>query len=187
MNPPEEYRYELKIPKERIAVLIGVKGKVKKDIEKETNTNIDVDSKEGDVFISGKDALSLFKAREIVKAIGRGFNPDIALFLLKPDYCFEIIDIEDYVNGKNHLKRVKGRVIGTKGKARKTVETLTDCNISVYGRTISIIGDVENVQRARKAIQRLLQGSKHGNIYKWLEKRKKERVEEELTGGINSG
>ncbi len=187
MTSSEEYRYELKVPKERIAVLIGVKGKVKKEIEKETKTKIDVDSKEGDVFISGKDALSLFKAREIAKAIGRGFNPDIAMFLLKPDYCFEIIDIENYVSGKNHIKRVKGRVIGTRGKARRAVETLTDCNISIYGRTISIIGDVENVQIARKAIQRLLQGSKHGNIYKWLEKRKKENVEEELKGGINSG
>jgi len=182
----DEFRYELKIPKERIAVLIGVNGEVKKDIENSTNTKLDIDSKEGDVFISGKDAISLYKTREIVKAIGRGFNPDIAKFLLKTDYVLEIIDIEDYVSGKKHVKRVKGRLIGTKGKARRTIESLTDCKISIYGRTVSIIGNVENISLARKAIKKLLKGSKHGNIYKRLEKRKKEKIKEELEGERNN-
>ena len=102
--------YELKIPKDRIAVLIGKGGSVKKQIEEETKTKLDIDSREGDVTLSGEDGLSLFTAREIVKAIGRGFNPDVALLLLKPDYSFELIIIEP--RSKNDLSRIKGRIIG---------------------------------------------------------------------------
>src|SRR3989338_390065 len=104
-----EYLYELRIPRDRIAVLIGKEGSVKKEFESETKTKIDVDSKEGDVFISGEDALGLYSCREVVRAIGRGFNPEIAALLLKPDYCFESIDLKDYVGkSKDHLLRVKG-------------------------------------------------------------------------------
>ena len=57
-----KFSYELKIPKDRVAVLIGKKGEIKKKLEKETKTNIEVDSKEGDVFLSGEDGLGLFTA-----------------------------------------------------------------------------------------------------------------------------
>ena len=90
------YQYEIKIPKERIAVLIGTKGKIKREIESATKSGLKIDSKEGDVFIHGKDSIGLITAKEIIHAIGRGFNPDIALALLKPDYCIEMIDIGDY-------------------------------------------------------------------------------------------
>ena len=52
-----EFQYNIKIPKERIAVLIGKKGEVKKTLEGETGTKILVDSKEGDVIVQGEDAL----------------------------------------------------------------------------------------------------------------------------------
>ena len=81
----EEYTYELKIPKERIAVLIGKKGETKKKIEETTNLKLDIDSKEGEVVISGTDSLALFTAKENLPAIGRGFNPDVALLILKND------------------------------------------------------------------------------------------------------
>ena len=90
----EEYTYTLKIPKERIAVLIGTKGKIKLDLEKSTNTKIDVDSAEGEVTVSGQDGIALFVAREIIRAIGRGFSPEIAFLLQKQDYGLEIIPLE---------------------------------------------------------------------------------------------
>ena len=182
MTSTEEFGYELKIPKERIAVLIGKKGQIKKEIESATNTKINVDSKDGDVFISGGEALSLFTTREIIKAIGRGFNPDIAKLLLKADYVLEIVEIEDFARNKNDLIRIKGRLIGTEGKARKTVEYITECFISVYGKTLSIIGDMERAAMARKAVEGLIAGSPHGNIYKWLEKRRKGIVQKEMLG-----
>ena len=60
-----EYNYELKMPKERIAVLIGKAGETKKSIENATKTKINVDSVEGEVTIRGDDALGLYTAREI--------------------------------------------------------------------------------------------------------------------------
>ena len=74
------YSYELKITRERVAVLIGKNGEVKKSIESDTNTQIKVDSLEGDIFIYGEDALGLYTAREVIRAIGRGFNPEIAKY-----------------------------------------------------------------------------------------------------------
>lgn len=168
----EEYSYEVKIPKDRVAVLIGKKGEIKKQIEKSTKTRIDVDSKEGEVLITGTDAIKLYTAKEIIRAIGRGFNPDIAQQLLKQDYGLEIIPID--AKNKQDMERLKGRVIGQEGKSRKTIEQLTGAYICVYGKTISIIGKFEGLDLARRAIQMLLTGSPHSNVFKMLEKRIKD-------------
>ena len=169
-----EYQYELKIPKERVAVLIGKEGCVKKEVEEETKTKLDIDSKEGDVFVSGEDALGLYIAREVIKAVGRGFNPDIALLLLKQDYVFEVISLSEYIGrSKENLLRLKGRVIGKEGKARRVIEELTNCYVCVYGKTIGIIGLAENVGVAKQAIDSLLRGSTHANVYKFLEKKRR--------------
>lgn len=170
-----EYSYELKIPKERIAVLIGTKGEIKKMLEEETNSKIFIDSKEGDVRITGEDSLGLFSAREIIKAVGRGFSPEIAIHILKSDYAFELLNIADYV-GKSQKTavRLKARVIGTDGKTRRYIEDATETNLSIYGKTIGIIGEVEHVMLARRAVESLLAGATHASVYKWLEKKKKE-------------
>lgn len=169
------YQYELKVPKERVAVLIGKEGCVKNEVEEATKTKLNIDSKEGDVFVSGEDAIGLYSAREIIKAIGRGFNPDIALLLLKQDYIFEIINLSDYAGkSKDNLLRLKGRVIGKEGKARRVIGELANCHICVYGKTISIIGMAENVSVGNQAIDFLLKGSTHANVYKFLEKKRRE-------------
>ncbi len=167
-----EYLYDTKIPKERIAVLIGKDGITKKHIESATNIKLKIDSKEGDVFLEGEDALGIYSAREVIKAIGRGFNPEIALLLLKQDYMFEMLNMLDYIKSKNSMIRLKGRVIGAEGRSRKTIEELTETYISVYGKTIGIIGFSENVAMAKKAVESLLSGSPHSSVYKWLEKRR---------------
>ncbi len=170
----ERYEYQLKIPKERIAVLIGKEGDIKKKLEEETDTEINIDSKEGEVTVSGSDALDLLTAREIIKAVGRGFNPEIAMLLLKPDYGLEIISINDYAKTSNDAIRLKGRVIGKEGKARRIIEDMTGCSISVYGKTLAIIGESEKLAIARKAVDSLLKGSPHSRIYRWLERQRRQ-------------
>ncbi|MFC1769090.1 KH domain-containing protein [Nanoarchaeota archaeon] len=177
-----EFQYELRIPKDRIAVLIGKKGDVKRQVEESTKTKLEIDSKEGDVFIKGEDALGLFTAREVIKSIGRGFNPEVALLLLKPDYAYEAISLNDFIKGsKNSLVRIKGRIIGKEGKARAVIEELTETYITVYGKTIGIIGLAENATMARRAVESLISGSKHANVYKWLEKKRRDLKEAEMT------
>jgi ribosomal RNA assembly protein len=168
-----QYSNELRIPKERVAILIGKKGETKKELEDLTKTKIIIDSKEGDIFLSGNDALSVFDVVEVIKAIGRGFNPDIAFLVLKHDYIFEFINTNDFAKTKNDSIRLKGRVIGSEGKSRNTIEELTETNISVYGKTIGIIGLQENVASARKAIESLLSGSPHSNVFRFLEKNRR--------------
>lgn len=175
-----EYSYELKVPKNRVAVIIGKEGSVKKEIEEATKTKLNIDSKEGDVFVSGEDAIGLYTAREIIKAIGRGFNPDVAKLLLKSDYVFEVVDVSEYVKSREAMIRLKGRVIGKEGKSRKLIEELTECNISVFGKTIGIIGLPESASNARQAVESLLRGSTHANVYKWLEKRRRELKRREI-------
>lgn len=169
----DEFAYELKIPKDRIAVLIGKEGKLKKELEEQCETTIDIDSKEGDILIKGTDSLKLFVLRNIIRAISRGFNPEIAMQLLKADYVFELLNILDYVKNKEHLPRIRGRVIGKNGKARETIEELTETKIVVYGKTIGIIGFVDNVAMSRRAIEELLEGALHKGVYKMLEKHKR--------------
>jgi ribosomal RNA assembly protein len=168
---------ELKIPKERIAVLIGEKGQAKRKLQKLTNTKIVVSSKEGEVSIEGEDNFNIFLTTNIVKAIGRGFNPEIAIKLLKEDYVLEMINIRDFAGkSKKQEERIKSRVIGTKGKARVTLEKMTNTHISVYGKTISIIGNVEDVHLAKRSLDKLLNGTPHGNVYKFID-REKDRQE----------
>lgn len=167
------YSSEIKIPKERVAILIGKNGKTKNLIEKKTKIILDIDSKEGIAVISDEDSVKIYLVEKIIKAIARGFNPDIALSLLKEDNSFELIDINDFSKSKNRLKVLRGRIIGTQGKARNILERVTDTSIEVYGKTVGIIGELNNVTLARQAVINLLNGSKHANVYAWLEKQKK--------------
>jgi ribosomal RNA assembly protein len=166
--------YELRIPKERIAVLIGTDGETKKRLEEELHLKLLIDSKEGDVIVTGEDAVMLYTGREIVRAVARGFNPDIALLLLKQDYVFELIDLTDYAKHANHLQRLKGRVIGSEGKSRKLIEEYTESNVSVYGKTIGIIAPMETITLAKQAVHSLLSGSPHASVYRWLERKRRE-------------
>ena len=170
-----EFRYEAKIPKARVAVFLGVKGSIKKRIEKELDIKIDVNSDTGDIALAGDDSLKLIIGQSIARAIGRGFNPLDALDLLNDDAIFESLDIAHYVgNKKNRIITARARAIGSEGTARKYIEELTDTKIAVYGKTISIIGNYETAELARKSFESLLSGQRHSTVYAWLEKKKKE-------------
>jgi ribosomal RNA assembly protein len=173
INP--DFMYEMKIPKDRVAVLIGTKGNVKRDIEGTLGVKLKIDSEEGDVIISCDDSLNLLTAQNIVKAIARGFNPEVAMLLTDENNVFEMIDITDFSGkSKKKLIRLRGRAIGIEGKSRENVEELTGTHIMVFGKTVAIIGDFEHVKLARMAFESLLAGSRHATIYAWLEKQCKE-------------
>jgi ribosomal RNA assembly protein len=177
----DEFSYELKIPKERIAVLIGKDGEMKKELEEQMNSKVHIDSKEGDVRIVSTDSIKLYLLKDVIKAVGRGFNPEIAIRLTKQDFVLELLSISDFVKSKDQILRLKGRVIGKAGKARATLEEFTETNISVYGKTIAIIGFCDNVAVCKKAIESLLTGSPHSSVYKWLEKFRRQQKFDELT------
>jgi ribosomal RNA assembly protein len=176
----DEFVYELKIPKERVAVLIGKDGNAKKALEDATKVRINVDSSEGDVTLRSRDGLALYTAREIVRAIGRGFSPEKAQGLLDPENGFEIINIKDYAKHDEDVRRLAGRVIGESGKSRRIIEELTGVAVSVYGKTICLLGKVEGMPVARRAIESLLAGSRHATVYKWLEQQHRKLREQTM-------
>lgn len=180
----------VRIPKERIGVVIGRKGETKKKIEDATKTKIDIDSNTGEVFITSteetEDPLAVWKARDIVLAIGRGFSPERAFRLLNEGEVLEVVELTDVIvgNERNALPRIRGRIIGRKGRTREIIEEMSGTEISVYGKTVAIIGNPLQVQVAKTAIEKLVKGSPHGTVYKYLERRKKEL---ELEGGMYYG
>lgn len=169
----EYFVYSLRVPKERVAVFIGHKGEMKKRLAQDLDATLSVESRDSEVSIRAKDSLKLYVAKDVLKAIARGFNPEIALQLLRADYTFELLDITEYANTKDGLMRLKGRVIGAEGKSWKTIETLTETNLSVYGKTVAIIGEISRANTARRAVESLLSGSQHAAVYKWLEKQRR--------------
>ncbi|RLF85888.1 RNA-processing protein [Thermococci archaeon] len=180
----------VRIPKERIGVVIGRKGETKKKIEDATKTKIDIDSNTGEVFITSteetEDPLAVWKARDIVLAIGRGFSPERAFRLLNEGEVLEVVELTDVIigNERNALPRIRGRIIGRKGRTREIIEEMSGTEISVYGKTVAIIGNPLQVQVAKTAIEKLVKGSPHGTVYKYLERRKKDL---ELEGGMYYG
>jgi arCOG04150 universal archaeal KH domain protein len=164
-----------KIPLERVGVLLGNNGAVKKEIEEKTRTILTIDSNTGSVIIEpafpNTTALELMKAQNIVRAIGYGFSPERAFRLLEDDQVLVVIDVRQYVGDKpNHLRRVLGRVIGEEGKARRNLEELTGTYISVYGPYVAIIGDYETANIAKKAIEMLVEGRMHSTVYKYVDR-----------------
>lgn len=162
-----------KIPRERVAVLIGHHGETKGELEKLSGVRLEVNSETGEVSIDEtglEDPVMGLKARDVVKAIARGFSPEHAFALFKDDYYFYLFDINDYVGKKKkHVMRVKARIIGTHGKTRGIIEEMTGSLISVYGDTIGVIGDLDGLEAAKKAIDMLLTGSEHATVYRYLE------------------
>ncbi len=170
----------LKIPRERVGVLIGPEGKTRKHIEEKLNVELQIDSESGDVAVSmaqnAEDPSMLFKAKDLITAIGRGFSPEHAFRLVRDEESLlDIIDLRS-VFGKSEadIKRVQGRIIGMNGKTRRIIEELTDTNVSVYGHTVGIIGTIEQVQIAREAVEMLVKGSMHGTVYRFLHRKRME-------------
>lgn len=160
----------LKIPKSRIGVLIGKGGETKSELEKFTGVCIHVNSKDGSVHVISTtetpDPTYVWKARDVINAIGKGFSSERAFNLLDDDIFLETIELE---GSKNNIKRLKSRIIGEKGKARKVIEASTDVLISVFGHQVSFIGEFSEIKIAREAIMQLVQGSKHGTVFRNLE------------------
>jgi len=157
----------LRIPDERVGVLIGEDGATLNEIEELTQTDLTVE--DGEVEIDGDDPLDELRAVNIVKAIGRGFNPKKAFRLLEENAGIAIIDVTRFAGTDNSKKRLKGRVIGREGEAKQHIENTTDTELAIYGKTVSILGPVSHVEVAKKAVEMLLEGRSHATAWRYIE------------------
>lgn len=136
----------------------------------------------------GTDLFAPFKAVEIVVAIGRGFSPEVAMTLLCAENSLHVINLVDYAGkSKSNIERIKGRIIGERGRARRNMEDLSGTRISVYGKTVSIIGAGSNLRRAVDAVDAISEGRMHGAVYSRLESANRRQKQERMILWEKSG
>ncbi|MCH1527943.1 MAG: KH domain-containing protein [Candidatus Poseidoniaceae archaeon] len=173
-----------RVPKDRIAVLIGAKGATRRDLEKAAGCkNIQIDSLSGEIEVTWPEAgdydpVKALKLPDVIKAVGRGMAPGRAIQLLQDDWFFEMVDLKEHVGKRsNQQRRIRARIIGSEGKIRKMIEQHTGTEISIYKSTVVLVGEGAGLISARHAIEMLASGSEHGTVIKYLEKeRRKSRI-----------
>jgi ribosomal RNA assembly protein len=172
---------EIKITANRVGVLIGKGGTTKQELEEKTKTRIGIDSTEGLVRVEGEDAVGALRAVEVVTAINRGFSPERAFSMLEDeDLLLDVIDLSGMAENPRQLDRIRGRIIGRDGKSREQIEHMTDTMISVFGKTVALIGLPEQIKVAREAVEMILNGVPHEAVYSFLERKKREAKQEML-------
>lgn len=168
----------LRIPVRRLGVLIGPGGATRREIEERSGVLVHVDSESGEVTFDDARAFEpvlALQVREVVRAVGRGFPPEVAFRLFQDDTMLEVIDITEVVGKKpNHVARVRARLIGTHGKTRITIEEATGANMRVEGDTVSLLGQYHEIELAREAVGMILGGAPHSAVYRMLERRRKD-------------
>ncbi|OGS51066.1 MAG: RNA-processing protein [Euryarchaeota archaeon RBG_16_68_12] len=167
--------FYLRIPTERVGVLIGPGGETKARLQELTGIVLQIDSETGEVTIDESragDPAQALKVRDVVSAVGRGFSEERAFRLLQEDVYFEVLDIKDFAHSRNRIGQIKARLIGTRGKTRRIVEELAEVEMSVYGHTVALIGEVFHLAIGREAVEMLLRGSEHHTVYSFLERKR---------------
>ncbi|MBW6442191.1 hypothetical protein K0A97_00195 [Patescibacteria group bacterium] len=140
--------------------------KNKKRLEKRLNIKIESRGKEIQITGAPEDE---YKAEKVITALDFGFPFSTALLIKEEDFIFESINIKEHTKRKD-FARIKSRLIGTKGKALKTLSTLTGCYFEIKDNWIGVIGEPEHIKNAERAVILIIKGSKHGNVYSYLEK-----------------
>ena len=91
-----------------------------------------------------------------------------------------MIDLTGLAETPQALERIRGRIIGKAGRSREQIEDMTGTYISVYGKTVAIIGFAEQIKTARTAIDMLLNGVPHETVFSFLDKKKREAKQDML-------
>lgn len=124
---------------------------------------------ENEIVIDG-EPYNEYNAKNVITAFGRGFDLNKAYKLLSEDYFFQQINLKDAFRSKEQIMRVKARIIGTEGKAKEYIESVSGADIAVFGSSISIIGKIDDLKVAEAAIRILVGGGTHKTAYMVMEK-----------------
>lgn len=113
--------------------------------------------------------LNEYMTEKIIEAIDFGFEAEDALLLRKDDFCLEYVNMKEHTP-RHNLLEIRARVIGTDGKAKRTIETLTGSIIAIQGNQVGVIVDTDHLSQTIQGIISLIQGAKHSNVFAYLER-----------------
>ncbi len=166
-----------RVPKNRIAVLIGKGGQTRKMLEEASGAKLDIDSKTGEVMAEWEEEpnpVVRMKMPDVVLAIGRGLAPSRAVQLIEDDIFLRMYDIREWVGRQpNQTRRMRSRLIGRNGRIRSLIEEISNCEMAIHGSTVLVIGDQDGVALAAPAIEGILRGSEHSTVLHGLEQDRK--------------
>lgn len=158
----------LKISEER-AKILKKDERWKKELKKFLDVEIEINN---EVFLESENVLDLLKLKKIFECFDFGFEFKDCICLLDEDYVFEKIDLKDYAKSLKRILVLKGRVIGRKGKSKNLIENYSNSKILIKEKEVGILGKWNEVDLAKKAIEMILKGAKHGTVFKFLEENK---------------
>lgn len=115
----------------------------------------------------------MLKLREMARAVALGFTPQQALMLEDDEYVLAVVDLKEYTDKPNHLRRIKGRIIGEEGRAKHTIEQLAEVSMVVGDHYVAILGKLGDVEIAKRAVEMLIEGKKHSTVYKYIQEAKR--------------
>lgn len=172
---PGATKVYLRIHEDRLGALIGEGGRVVKDLEARLGIRVTVNTVDSSVVVEPASpytpAINILKGQEIIKAIEYCFSYERASRLYDDDSVLVVMDLKDYVGpNESHLQRIRGRIIGEEGRAKRVLEEMTGTYISVCRDYVAIIGEYSRVELARQAIEMLAQGRQHSTVYKFLDR-----------------
>lgn len=161
---------EVLIPKKRMEFVTGSSVALDK-ITKACRCTVGAAREGNSVVIKGEDAYCEFVGKNIMMAIGRGFDVDTACLLARDGYYFSYIDLKQAFGSEKRMLQVKARIIGREGKTKRYIESLTSVKMSVYGHTVGFIGRIGEIEEAETAVRTLMEGSTHRLAYGRMEAR----------------
>ncbi len=163
----------------RASMLLRANKKILTEIERACSVKIQINSEttlEKSASITG-ESQGEWVAGQVLLAIELGFSSKDALLLTNDDFYLEQLDLEQSMRGNQRgVERQKARIIGTEGKAKKTLEDLSESKIAINdGPMLGIIGGFDEVSSAKEAILQLLEGKPHQSVFSYLEEQQRRR------------
>jgi len=138
----------------------------KEKIEEKLNVKIKIQGKQ--IEIEGSP-VEEYEARSVIEALDFGFKLKDALKLADESIIFRKLPIKQFTTRKD-IEEVRGRIIGTEGKTKHTIEEVSGCAVAIHDNYVGIIGSAEAIEEATTAVISLIKGSKQANVYRFLER-----------------
>lgn len=175
----------VKVPDDRLTLFEN--GNAKTTVENETEAKVSIDEEAKIVSVRHDNSVKELDAKRVIQAITNGFEVYEALKLSRePMNQLTTVNIRDMTRNNKEFKRQKGRIIGENGRTKELISELTGASVSVYRDKVSIIGNDRDARKARYAVVSLIRGRPHQDVYRDLEKYKKNRVKALATRFYNS-